>query len=152
MKVSGYGISIDLPRGWEGRIYRRPPANAYPILHAGSFALPHGDGDFGGDAIASMAEGDVFLALLEYDGALGGTGLFNEPTLPLPLRVSDLSPAAFPRRIAGRVGVQRFFTEHRRPFCLYAVIGSADVIPPRARVKEANRVLRTVSIERLGAS
>jgi hypothetical protein len=151
MRVSGYGISIDLPKGWEGRIYRRRPANAYPILHAGSFALPQGDGDFGGDAIASMSEGDVFLALLEYDGALAGTGLFNEPTLPLPLRRSDLSPAAFPRRISGRVGVQRFFTEHRRPFCLYAVIGSADVVPPRAAVKEANRILRTVSIERLGA-
>ena len=151
MRVSGHGISIDLPEGWEGRIYRRPLANAYPILHAGSFALPHKDGDFGGDAIASMSEDDVFLALLEYDGALGGTGLFNQPGLPLPLHASDLSPAAFPRRISGRVGVQRFFTEHRRPFCLYAVIGSAGIVPPRPQVKEANRVLRTVSIERSGA-
>ena len=146
MNVSGHGISIDLPDGWEGRIYRRRLPKTFPVLHAGSFALPQGDGDFGGDAIAAMAADDVFLALLEYDPALAGTGLFNEPGMPLPLRSGEFSPAAFRRRQAGRLGVQRFFTEQGRPFCLYVVVGSDAIDPPRASVKRANRILRTVSI------
>jgi hypothetical protein len=66
--------------------------------------------------------------------------------VPLPLRTNEFSPAAFRRRLPGRVGVQRFFTEQGRPFCLYVVIGSEAIDPPRDSVKQANRVLRTVSI------
>jgi hypothetical protein len=147
MNVSGHGISIDLPSGWEGRIYRRRLAHAYPVLHAGSFALPSGDGDFGDGAIGAMSNGDVFLALLEYDPVLAGAGLFDATGLPLPIRPSELSPAAFRRRLAGRLGVQRFFTERARPFCVYLVLGVDAIEPPRPLVKEANRILRTVSIE-----
>jgi hypothetical protein len=150
MNVSGHGISIELPTGWEGRIYRRPLAHAYPILHAGSFAMPHRDGDFGGGAISAMSNGDLFVALLEYDGALAGTGLFGEQGLPLPIRQSELGPAAFQHRLPGRLGMQRFFTERGRPFCLYLVLGSDTIEAPRPLVKRANRILRTVSIDRAG--
>ncbi len=147
MNVSGHGIAVDLPAGWEGRIYRRKLANTYPVLHAGSFALPHGDDDFGAGAIDAMRDGDVFIAMLEYDPALGGSGLFNEPRVPVPIHATDLSPAAFRKRVSGRLAAQRFFTVHHRPFCLYLVIGSAQVVADRGAVRAANKVLRTVSIE-----
>jgi len=42
VKLSAYGIEIDLPRGWDGRIFRRPGAD--PTLHAANFPLPASDG------------------------------------------------------------------------------------------------------------
>ena len=147
MIVGGHGIEIDLPDGWEGRLYRR--RGAYPVLHAGSFALPHGDGDFGSGSIVAMWDGDVFVALLEYDPALAGTALFAAPGLPLPVRVTDLSPAAFRRRTPGRVAVQRFFNDGGRAFCLYFVLAVGGAINPRRRMREANRILRTVRIIRV---
>src|SRR5437867_2391132 len=38
MVVSAHGISVDLPHGWEGRIFRRRHGD--PTLHAATFALP----------------------------------------------------------------------------------------------------------------
>ena len=55
-------MGMDLPAGWEGRIYRR--TLGYPIAHAGSFALPPHDGDFGSGAIVAMGPTDAFAALL----------------------------------------------------------------------------------------
>ena len=52
MKISGHGISLNLPAAWEGRIYQRP--QGFPIVHAGSFALPADDADFGSGAIIAV--------------------------------------------------------------------------------------------------
>ncbi len=144
LTVAGHGISIDLPVGWEGLIYRRK--EGHPILHAGSFALPEGDGDFGTGAIDAMGPKDVFVALLEYDDTLGGYGLFGHRGIPIPVRTGELSPRAFPRIVRGRMAVQKFFTEHDRPFCLYLVAAAFDGLPPRAGVRSANRILRTLRI------
>jgi hypothetical protein len=150
MTVSAHGISVELPAGWEGLIYRRK--DAHPVLHAGSFALPDGDGDFGTGAIDTMRGRDVFFALVEYDGALGGDGLFGDRGIPLPVKTAELSPKAFPRRVAGRVAVQKFFTSRDRAFCLYVVVAAPDGLPPRAAVRMANRVLRTLRIDPGGSS
>jgi hypothetical protein len=143
MRLSAYGIEVDLPSGWEGQIYRRP-GGGRPILHAGSFALPAGDGDFGSLAVGALGAGSSFVALLEYDPALAGTGLFARRGMPLPLRVAEAHARAMPRAVAGRAAVQRFFTESGRAFCLYVVI-SAPAGASRA-VREANTVLATVRI------
>ncbi len=143
--LAGHGISIELPAGWEGLIYRRN--GGHPILHAGSFVLPSGDGDFGTAAIQAMRPGDAFFALLEYDGALGGYGLFEHKGIPIPIKAGELSPRAFPHRVEGRMAVQRFFTERDRAFCLYVVASAPDGLPPRGGVRAANHVLRTLRIE-----
>ena len=38
MIVEAHGIGLDVPDGWEARIYRRPHGD--PTLHAANFALP----------------------------------------------------------------------------------------------------------------
>jgi hypothetical protein len=143
VKISGYGITVELPATWEGRIYKRP--EGFPILHAGTFALPAEDGDFGSGAVASMGSSDAFAALLEYDPTLAYTGIFAPNGFPLPLRGSDASPKAMQRIVRGRTAVQRFFTESGRAFCLYAVF------PAGARlvslVAHANRILQTITID-----
>ena len=142
MRISGHGIAIDLPDGWEGVIYRRE--GGYPVLHAGDFALPAGDGDFGIKAIRTMRDDGAFVAMVEYDPAIGGHGLFSAHDSPWPLQTRDPQPRAMQRTIPGRAGVQRFFTAKGRPFCLYLVVGTAA--GRAGPVQRANRVMDSIRI------
>jgi hypothetical protein len=142
VKLSAYGIEVDLPAGWDGRIYRRPAGD--PTLHAGNFSLPVEDGDFGSRALATMADDGVFIVLTEYDSADAERGLFARRGLPLPLRPSALDPNALQRRLPGQLGVQRFFTESGRAWCLYVVVGSRP--NPAELLQMANGLLASIVI------
>jgi hypothetical protein len=142
VELSGYGITVDLPSRWEGRIYKRPEGD--PTLHAGNFPLPVEDGDFGSRALAAMPAGGAFLVATEYERQLAGRGLFS-PMAPAPLpATSELDPTALLRVRQGQYGIQRFLTIADRPFCVYVVVGSDP--GPSALLAEANRVLRTLSV------
>jgi hypothetical protein len=126
MRLAAYGIALELPRGWDGRLYRRPGGD--PVLHAASFPLPTADGDFGSGATATMPVGGAFLALKEYrPGArlIPGVGLFAARSIPMPLESGRFHPRALQVGRAGQAGFQHFFTMSGRPFCLYAVIAIA---------------------------
>jgi hypothetical protein len=142
VNVSAHGIEIDLPEGWEGRIYRRP--GGWPILHAANFALPPEDGDFGTAAVGGMPPGGVFIALAEYHPSALGEPLFSRQGVPLPLRPSDVHPRALQRLGPGKAGLQRFFTSAGRPFCLHVVVESEA--EGSAQVDEANVVLGSLRI------
>jgi hypothetical protein len=142
VRIEGYGIRVDLPDGWEGRIYRRP--EGFPVLQLGNFALPALDGDFGSQAAREMGRGTAFAAMPEYDPALAGVGLFQPQGLPLPVRMADASPKAMPRMLPERAGIQRFFTESGRAFCLYVVLRATS--NPRHLVQAFNRVLETIQV------
>jgi hypothetical protein len=142
VELSGYGITVDLPSRWEGRIYKRPEGD--PTLHAANFPLPLEDGDFGSGALAAMHAGGAFLVATEYERALAGRGLFS-PVAPAPLpATSELDPWALLRVRRGQFGIQRFITIGGRPFCVYVVVGSDP--SPSALLAEANGVLRTLSV------
>jgi hypothetical protein len=142
MRIEGYGIRVDLPDGWEGRIYRRP--EGFPVLQLGNFALPVADGDFGSQAAREMGRGAAFAAMPEYDPALAGVGLFQAEGLPLPVREDEASPKAMPQILRERSGIQRFFTESGRAFCLYVVLRAPS--NPRPLVRALNQVLGTVQM------
>ncbi len=152
-RLSAHGLSVTLPRGFEGRIYLRDspdaeysptaaataalsprqlvhpgrfgwaPEQPRPIVHLANFALPHGRGDFGTGAVEIMTATNVFVSVLEYGPTEVGTALFAHDGLPMPTP-TEFSPNALQRRLAGQAGWQRFFTVHNRPFCAYVVIGS----------------------------
>lgn len=147
------GLEIDLPPGWEGRIFtravgpvnRRAPGEQFrPVLHAGNFALPASPGDFGGGAVELMAGGDVFLAVIDYGPEAAGTPLFAASAVPRRLTPDDFSPATLQRTLPGQSGTQRFFTAAGRGFCLYVVL-SAHVLRSRL-VPVVNTRLRTLRI------
>jgi hypothetical protein len=142
VRIAGHGIAVDVPSGWEARIYKRPEGD--PTLHAANFALPHDDGDFGSKALARMSDEGIFFALTEYQSQLAAQPLFAEQGLPLGVTAADLNSLALQRAIPGQLGMQRFFTEAGRPFCLYLVVGSWP--SSWKLVRRANRVLRTLSI------
>lgn len=169
--LSGSGVRVDLPQGWDGRIYRRvneappspfpPPAHPVPppaghsaapepqadgnrALHAANFPLPADPGDFGSGAIERMGAGDILVVLLEYNPDSANTALFANRGLPVPLRADEFSPNAMPKAVPGLAGGQWFFSVAGRAFCLFVVLGSHA---ERARLAPvASAVVQTISV------
>ena len=144
-RLSGHGLSLDLPEGWDARVTQR---RGQVTLHAASYPLPARDGEFGPGAIARMPRDGVFLALTEYRRALAGSRLYQRNGPPKRLPPGELSARAVLNARPGQVGLQRFFAAHGRPFSLYLVVGSAR--GRRHLAAQANVVLRTLSVERPG--
>lgn len=158
-QLEAEGLALQVPSGWEGRIAGRPvpvdptsPAASAAaeagqrtaVLHAASFPLPAGVGDFGGGAVDVMRASDVFVALFEYGPESIGTAMFAAQGVPR-LRIDDPHPMVLRKLIDGQSGIQRFFTAAGRPFCLYVVLGSHR---RRARlVPLVNDVLRSLRVD-----
>lgn len=128
-RLRALGVSVDVPPGWDVRIYSRAdttsgPETSHAVLHAATFALPAERGDYGSGAVEAMAPGDLFLALVEHDPGSAGTALFCPRGLPVPLEAGAFSPAVLQRKLPGQAGLQRFFNLSGRAWSLYAVVGS----------------------------
>lgn len=150
--LSGGGITVSLPTGWEGRIglpaattvaspagQRTAQAgatvagvepdgaaqvgSAMPVTHLATFSLPADRGDFGSGAVDVMRPDDVLIALVEYGPECVDTALFARGRVPSP-EPNQFRPESLQRLIPGQVGYQRFFTDAGRAFCLYVVLGS----------------------------
>lgn len=150
--IQSHGISAVRPRGWDIRIFCRPPEppeTTHPILHAATFALPAVVGDYGDGAVQLMAPSDVFVALCEFHPASAGKALFAASGFPARLAPSELSRTSLQHAMGGQAGVQRFFSEQARAWCLYVVIGSHD---DRVRLSaRANELIAGMQIEAAGA-
>ena len=143
--LCGHGITIDLPRGWDGRITHRGGECALPVLHASSLPLPHERADSGGGAVERLGWGDVFLTLQEHEPAGAGNALFAAQGVPVPFRVEWFRPRALHGMRPLQSGAQRFFTVGGRAFSLFVVVGEHA---RRARLLPAvNRALATLSVE-----
>jgi hypothetical protein len=159
--IAAHSLSVDLPQGWDGRIYARRVETAgqseadrsaastpqAATLHAANFALPGQDADFGTKATAGMSVRSVFLALTEYvegNGLRAGRGLF-EGDPPQALRAEMFSPETLLLARPGQVGCQHFFTQRNRPFCLYVVLGSLQRVP--GLLPSVNSVLASMKID-----
>jgi hypothetical protein len=153
VRIAAHGIELELPHGWDGRLYR--VAGSPPILHAASFALPVRDGDFGSGATAAIPPGGAFLALKEYQPGprlRSGVGLFASHTIPLPLTGGHFHPQALQVGRRGQAGLQHFFTASGRPFCLYAVIetrapAAASAAQAHGRIGQLSGILSTLEIK-----
>ncbi len=149
--LTGYGITVDVPAGWDARIYARDgddgdgDGTARAAMHAATFPLPDGRGDFGSGAVETMGRADVFVVLLEYDRSRADQALFTARCGPAPLDPGSFSPAALQRARPGQAGAQSFFAASGRAFCLYAVIGRFADRDRLAAV--VNQLVRTVRIE-----
>ncbi|MEY2450634.1 MAG: hypothetical protein QOD92_208 [Acidimicrobiaceae bacterium] len=158
-RLSGSGLGVDVPAGWEGRIYGKAPAEGRPefntattrgeppptnaVLHVASFPLPPGTGDYGGGAVEQMTNKDLLVVLMEHGQESLGTALFEPQGIPR-IESDEVSTMCLQRLVDGQAGVQRFFTENGRTFCLYVVFGS---FARRVRtVPVVNDILKSVSI------
>ena len=154
-------MSVELPPGWDGRIYRRPSsppstlghsstgptaqgATTRPVVHAANFPLPVEVADFGNGAVELMGPDNVLVVLFEYGPESATTALFAGGSKPRSLTVESFSPSTLHRTLPGQAGTQVFFSAAGRAFCLYVVLGSfAD----RERlVPVVNSVLQSLKI------
>ena len=144
--MHAYGLTVTAPPAWDVRIYRRPAqaeAPTFPVIHAATFALPARRGDFGSGAVELMRPSDVLVVLFEYDAASAATALFARSGMPRA-RAEDFSPRALQRTLRGQSGVQYFFHEAARAFCLYIVLGSHA--RRRSLVRTANQLVAATAI------
>lgn len=161
-----HGIEVSLPAGWEGRLFRRPvdgevaSADAHiegvpaapkettnAVLHASTIPVPPGVGDFASGAVDKLGPDDVFVVLFEYDPESAATALFKSQGIPKVLSADDFSPNVMQRAVRGMAGVQKFFNDQGRAFCLYVVIGS--FARRKVLVDKVNAVLATLTIDPL---
>jgi len=165
--LKAHGVEVTLPAGWEGRLFKRPSSNevaasgvdgppapagerTHAVLHASTIALPIGIGDFASGAVDKLGHDDVLVVLFEYGAESAGTPLFQASGIPRVLQADDFSPNVMQRAIRGQAGVQQFFNDQGRAFCLYVVIGS--FARRQQLVTRVNQVLATLTIEPLDAS
>jgi hypothetical protein len=127
VRLTRYGLNLEVPAGWEARIYRRAPEEpgelSYPVLHMATLPLPAVRGDYGGGVIEHLGSDDVFISMLEFGAAVAGQGLFAHQGIPR-LRPSQFGPGRLPHVQADVSAVQHFFSDAHRSFCLYVVVGS----------------------------
>jgi len=115
------------------------------VVHVSTISLPAGSSDFASDSVERLGRTDALVVLFEYDREAVSEPLFAKDGMPRVLQPSDFSPGVLQRSVRGQAGVQAFFHEGSRAFCLYVVLGSFDA---RAEVvPEVNRVLSSLQID-----
>lgn len=162
MRLAAHGIASNLPPGWEGTIHgerqdlpeeaadraiagaaQRP--SVLPVAHFATFPLGTQSNDFGADVVEVMHDSDIFVSLVEYDPAEAGSALFAHEGLPRRLDPRAFSSRQLQRTLPGQTGLQLFFHERGRAFCLYIVLGDAGDV--HRLVRRTERVLATLEIE-----
>jgi len=153
-ELTGSGLAVTLPAGWEGEIFSRASADAGRTLRSpdGAASLGTDDGEFddGGYDDIEVARNVVHLANFALpvergDFGSGAVELMNSGALlvilfehgpesvdtalfarsEVPrLDPSEFDPQQMQRTLAGQSGRQIFFNVSGRAFCLYVVLGS----------------------------
>ena len=146
MKLEAHGLRVDTPEGWEARITRHiaphDGTSTKPVLHAATFAIPEGAGDYGSRAVEAMESDDVFLALIEFGEEAVDSALFARSDFPRKLNPHEFRSDGMQRWIPGQAAYQKFFTHDGRAFVLYIVIGNhADRV---ALARTAETLLATI--------
>ena len=166
-ELAAHGIGVTLPAGWEGRVFKRPlagevgaaaadgaPAAAgettNAVVHVATIPLPAGTGDFASGAVEDLGRDDVLIVLFEYDAGSATQPLFAARGLPTSLDPDDFNPNVLQRAIRGQAGVQKFFHDQDRAFCLYVVLGAFT--GRQQLVPRVNQVLATLTIEPVAPS
>ena len=165
MRLGAHGIAARLPAGWEGSIaghrqevleaataagagtvLRAPDGHpeVLPVAHFATFGLPPSRGDFGSNVVDTMQAGDAFISLMEYGTEEANTPLFARQGMPRRLDPRAFSSRQLQRTLAGQSGLQLFFTEQGRAFCLYVVLGDAS--DAHRLVRRVEQVLATIEI------
>lgn len=161
-EMTAYGLTVDPPSGWEGRIFRRvesdevragevsgPPAPVgeltFAVVHVATIPIPVDMADYGSDVVSELGPDDALIVLKEFEPASASQPLFASPGMPSPLDPGAFDPGTLQRRLDGQAGYQSFFNEAGRAFCLYVVLGSYERRIPT--VERVNEVLATMSIE-----
>ena len=161
-RLTAHGFTLDVPAGWDARIYRRPAAGevaatdadgppapsgaaTHAVMHAATIPMPTDIGDFGSSGLDRLGNDDAFIVVFDHGPDSVGQPLFAREGMPRLLEPGDFDPKTLQRRLPGQAGMQAFFTENGRACCLYVVLGSHA--NGRRIVPRVNAVLSDLQIE-----
>ena len=147
MRLTDHGLAVDIPRGWEARMFvpdLPPPAINLPVLHVSSAPLPTSRSSYAAEASRGLGDRGILFSLLEFEAALANVGLYAAQGMPVPIRADELDHRAMQIPHPEQGGVQRFFSQAGRAFSLYVIAGLGPGL--RDRLGELDRVLRGVEI------
>jgi hypothetical protein len=141
-RIAGFGLSLRIPDGWDGRVWK--PKVDYPIdpmVFAASFPLPEHEDPLGSKALAEVTPTRVLVRVFEVGNAPGSNG-FRVLRKPVSVSSADLRPYRETSR--GRSVMRRRFALHGRSFVLFVDFGTR---PPRRRlVRQVNGLLGTLRV------
>jgi hypothetical protein len=160
--LGAHGIEVTLPSGWEGRVFRRPAAGdlsatsaegapaapgevTYAVVHVATIPLPPGTADFASGAVERLGHEDALVVLFEYGPESVDQPLFEARGIPKKLDADQFNPGVLQRTLRGQAGVQLFFNDAGRAFCLYVVLGA--YANRRKLVAQVNQVLDSLTID-----
>ncbi len=154
--ISAHGLSITVPKGWHGVIYRRQQegprlrdrvgstGTTNSVLQVANFPVPPESGDYGTEAHARMGTGGVVLTLLEFDFEAAQTEMFADRGVPRSVNSNRFDPSVMPQPVPPRTGFQWFGHESGRAFTMLVVLGSHRL--RHLLAKELNNPLATLQI------
>jgi hypothetical protein len=149
-RLAAEGLAVEVPPGWDIRIFRRSaqgPETTHAVLHLANFALPTDAADYGDGAVQLMGAGHVLICLVEFHPSSTASALFSSVGFPIPLSPDDVSRSTLQRAVAGQGGVQRFFSVAGRAWSLYVVLGAID--RRRQLIPLANSVVSKIDVSPL---
>jgi hypothetical protein len=135
-RLSGHGLSVRLPHGWDGRIAERGfPLPGATIAYVASFPLPATDDEAASKAQNAVGRNDVLVVLSEMlrDVALPA----EKPEIALGTRGASIGRDSV---------VDQYFIANGRAFLLHATFGSKP--PAKKLIRSVNALLASLSIER----
>jgi hypothetical protein len=129
-RLDGHGVSVRLPRAWDGRIAERGfPLPGATVVYAASFPLPARDDEPASKAQRAVRRGDVLVILSE---TLHNLSLpTTKPAIALNTRGAS---------------VDQYFIANGRAFALRATFGSKS--PAKKLIRSVNALLASLTVER----
>lgn len=140
--LSRYGLSIELPAGWNGRIRRSSPETA-PVLNAANFVLPSRDNGVGTKAQKLLRPGRIYIAVTDLGPPSSHLqkGRWTKATLPIAVRPRDLG--AFEGFDVPALAT-RWLIVRRHTLLVQVAFGEQE--PPNTAWSRANAVLARFSV------
>jgi len=124
--VRSRGLAVEVPTGWDVRIGSTSLDEigaTRPLVHGANFGLPERRSEYGSGVVERMSTNNTFVSLVEFGAESVGTALFSGRGLPRRLDPESFHPNQLQRPLPGQAGLQLFFIEADRAFCLYVVLG-----------------------------
>lgn len=145
MTLEGFGLSIELPDGWNGRIYTEtegPDAPNCSILQAATVSIPSYDDCILTAARQLFGSNDASVMLFETPGGRPGFDTLYPVTTLLALGPSHYMPV-WQGITPGQATFVRRLRLNGRYFQLQAVFGSSPTV---TQLSQVNQVLSTLQV------
>ena len=141
--ISGFGVSINLPPGWDGRIVKLEPNAATQVL-AGNFSLPSAEDFLGAETAKAMGPQSLYVwaADLGSDREHLQPGRWKETSLPIQIARADFGPF---EGVASPVEAVQWAIVGEK--AILVMVGFGADQPSDDLIAEANAVLATLALD-----